>query len=317
MSNQAAGKATMIVHRGEELEPAIRSALASLLATEPSPAEVDVALNQLRLTRDSLSLTFHPSASKIAARTNTKQWLLVAASFLVFCMCGIASTEGWAQIAKDLSAPINEPQPLSTLAEKTANSLQPPNEMGFALRLVLIAHVTLLTLGLSGMAATWLIAILSYFLEHWRKSRENSIAHSTQRYLLFYSTLLYAVGIILGAVWAQAIWGRLWSWDPRETFGLFTIAFAVLWMRSIDWRVQSEPERRYHSATSASLATIAIGSIGLMFVLGNRYAAAVHSYGLAALTLPNFVFGLFAGCWAAIWISFALRTRFYRRISKV
>lgn len=232
----------------------------------------------------------------------------------VFCICGIASTEVWAQVAKDFSDPVNEPRPLSTLAERTSDSSQQKGDMGFALRLLLIAHVTVLMLGLGGMAVTWLIAISSCFLDHWRKSRPKGSSSSTQLRILFPSAILYAVGIILGAIWAQANWGRLWSWDPRETFALFTLAFAVLWMKTIDKPNQSLPDNRRFSANSASIATIALGAIVLMLVLGSRYAAALHSYGLPELTLPNIVFGLFAGCLVVIWTSFALCTRFSRRI---
>ena len=175
MSRDSTGNAAMIVHNGEELEPAICSALASMLATEPTPAEVDCAMNQLRLARDSFSLPVQTSALTTSVHASSNQWLLVAASMFIFCMCGIASTEGWAQVAKDFSDPLNEPQPLSTLADTTSNSVQQTGDMGFALRLVLIAHVTLLLLGLAGMAITWLIAIFSCFLDHWRDRDQKAI----------------------------------------------------------------------------------------------------------------------------------------------
>lgn len=313
MSRDNTGDAAMSVHNSEELEPAVCSALASMLAAEPTPAELDCAMKQLRLSHDSFSLPVQTSVPSSADHTNTKQWLLVAASLFVFCMCGIASTEGWAQVAKDYSDPLNEPQPLSKLV-KTSSSAQQKGDMGFALRFVLISHVTLLMLGLAGMTVTWLISIFNCFLDHWRKSQPKGNSSSTQQRILFSSTLLYAVGTILGAIWAEATWGRPWSWDPRETFGLFTLAFAVLWMRAIDTPVHSEPGNGHFSAMSASIATIALGAIGLMYVLGNRYASDLHSYGVPVVTLPNLVFVLFAGCLVAIWISFALSTRFSRRI---
>lgn len=316
MSRDSTGNAATVVHHGEELEPAICSALASMLATEPTPAEVDCAMNRLRLARDSFSLPVQTSELTTSVRACSNQWLLATASMFTFCMCGIASTEGWAQVAKDFSDPLNEPQPLSILADTTSNSLQQTGDIGFALRLVLIAHVTLLLFGLVGMAITWVIAIISFFLGHWPKSRSQHNSTSTQQRILFSSALLYAAGIVLGAIWAQATWGRLWGWDPRETFGLFTLAFAVLWMRAINTSAHSEPEEWRFSAMSASIATIALGAIVLMFVLGNRYAATLHSYGPPALTLPNLVFGLFASCLATIWISFALCSRFSRRMSE-
>jgi cytochrome c-type biogenesis protein CcsB len=33
---------------------------------------------------------------------------------------------------------------------------------------------------------------------------------------------LFGAGIILGAIWAEAAWGRFWGWDPKETVSLIT-----------------------------------------------------------------------------------------------
>jgi len=30
------------------------------------------------------------------------------------------------------------------------------------------------------------------------------------------------VGIVSGAVWANAAWGAYWTWDPKETWSLIT-----------------------------------------------------------------------------------------------
>jgi ABC-type transport system involved in cytochrome c biogenesis permease subunit len=35
--------------------------------------------------------------------------------------------------------------------------------------------------------------------------------------------VLLAAGIMLGAVWANASWGRYWGWDPKETWALITL----------------------------------------------------------------------------------------------
>ncbi|MCA9129916.1 MAG: cytochrome c biogenesis protein CcsA [Planctomycetales bacterium] len=316
MSRDITGNTARIVHNCEELDPELCSAVASLLATEPTPAEVDCAMRQLRMARAYPAFPVHRPAPTTSVHANTQRWLLVAASSVAFCMCCVASTEGWAQVARDLAEPFNEPEPLSTLAEKTPSSAQPTGDVSFPLRLVLVAHVTLLTFGLAGLAVAWLIAVCNCFLDHWRKSRARGDSSSTQQHIVIYSSLLYAAGIIFGAIWAQSTWGRPWSWDPRETFGLFTIAFAVLWMRAIDTPLQSEANRLRFTATSASIATIAFGAIVLMFVLGNRYAAALHSYGLPALTIPNLVFGLFAGCLASIWFSFAVSSGLSRIASE-
>lgn len=52
------------------------------------------------------------------------------------------------------------------------------------------------------------------------------------RLLLYPAVLLLAVGIILGAVWANVSWGSYWSWDPKEIWALITmLAYAVAFHR--------------------------------------------------------------------------------------
>ncbi len=41
----------------------------------------------------------------------------------------------------------------------------------------------------------------------------------------FYFT---AFGIITGGFWAQLSWGTFWSWDPKETWALFTLILLIL-----------------------------------------------------------------------------------------
>ncbi|SUA73671.1 Cytochrome c-type biogenesis protein CcmF [Nocardia otitidiscaviarum] len=33
---------------------------------------------------------------------------------------------------------------------------------------------------------------------------------------------LFGTGVILGAIWAEAAWGRFWGWDPKETVSFIT-----------------------------------------------------------------------------------------------
>ena len=49
--------------------------------------------------------------------------------------------------------------------------------------------------------------------------------------------VLLASGIMLGAVWANASWGRYWGWDPKETWALITLLWflAVLHGRFAGW----------------------------------------------------------------------------------
>jgi len=43
------------------------------------------------------------------------------------------------------------------------------------------------------------------------------------------------LGLAMGAVWAHQIWGKPWTWDPKETMALITAAFYAefLWLRYV------------------------------------------------------------------------------------
>lgn len=50
---------------------------------------------------------------------------------------------------------------------------------------------------------------------------------------------LFGAGVVLGAVWAEAAWGRFWGWDPKETtsFIAFIVYAAYLHARATSgWR---------------------------------------------------------------------------------
>jgi ABC-type transport system involved in cytochrome c biogenesis permease subunit len=41
--------------------------------------------------------------------------------------------------------------------------------------------------------------------------------------LLCPAVFLLALGIVIGAVWANISWGSYWSWDPKEVWALITL----------------------------------------------------------------------------------------------
>jgi len=82
---------------------------------------------------------------------------------------------------------------------------------------------------------------------------------------------LFGVGIILGAIWAEAAWGRFWGWDPKETVSFITwvIYAAYLHARATSgWR-----------NTRAAWINIA-GFVAMLFNLFiiNMVVSGLHSY---------------------------------------
>lgn len=93
--------------------------------------------------------------------------------------------------------------------------------------------------------------------------------------------VLLAGGVMLGAVWANASWGRYWGWDPKETWALITLLWflAILHGRFAGW---------IHGV-GVALATISGFFLLLMTYYGvSFYLVGLHSYaGGHAKPLPS------------------------------
>ncbi len=116
--------------------------------------------------------------------------------------------------------------------------------------------------------------------------------------------VLLAGGIMLGAVWANASWGRYWGWDPKETWALITLLWylALLHGRFAGWI----------RGVGVALATIGGFFLLLMTYYGvSFYLVGLHSYaGGHAKPLPVLlVTYLAAEAVFLLWVGFAARRR--------
>jgi ABC-type transport system involved in cytochrome c biogenesis permease subunit len=60
---------------------------------------------------------------------------------------------------------------------------------------------------------------------------DNEFRRWTHRLVLFgFPFLTFA--IFSGAAWANDIWGRYWSWDPKETWSLITWTVYAIYLHS-------------------------------------------------------------------------------------
>jgi cytochrome c-type biogenesis protein CcsB len=82
---------------------------------------------------------------------------------------------------------------------------------------------------------------------------------------------LLGIGIVLGALWADTAWGRMWSWDPKETWALITwlIYTAYLHVRLVHgWKGTTMAW-----ASIGGYACVLFTYLGVNFVLSG-----LHSY---------------------------------------
>lgn len=142
----------------------------------------------------------------------------------------------------------------------------------------LSSHVSLIMISYSLFAFITLNAIVGIFL-HFREKKSptqqgaGEAVYVLSRLLLYPAVMLLAIGIFLGAVWANVSWGSYWSWDPKEAWALITmIAYGIAFHRqSLSWL------RRplfFHLYILFCFLTVLMTYFGVNYLLGG-----MHSYG--------------------------------------
>ena len=102
----------------------------------------------------------------------------------------------------------------------------------------------------------------------------------TNLLMLYPAVSLLAVGIIIGAVWANISWGNYWSWDPKEVWALITL-IVYLYPLTINTtavagngtQVSRNKTLFFHIYCALAILSVAITYFGVNLILGG-----IHSY---------------------------------------
>lgn len=90
--------------------------------------------------------------------------------------------------------------------------------------------------------------------------------------LLVPAVLLLAIGIFVGAIWANVSWGTYWSWDPKETWALITFIVYAMSLHTKSLSAFSHP-MFFHVFCVCAFLSVLITYFGVNFLLGG-----MHSY---------------------------------------
>lgn len=147
--------------------------------------------------------------------------------------------------------------PLSKLMPVLASPL-----LSIHVMVIMLAYALAAFMALSGVAA---------LLVRGRGEMVERLA-LISRVMLTPTVILLAVGIFLGAVWANQSWGRYWGWDPKETWALITLLVYTLPLHVRSFSALARP-RVLHTYLLVAFSAILFTYFGVNFLL-----TGLHSY---------------------------------------
>ena len=143
----------------------------------------------------------------------------------------------------------------------------------------LVSHVTFIFIGEAGMALACGLGVLYLIQEKAIKSKKPGFffrrlpsldqLDSVGYGCILGGFLMMTLGLIMGVVYAKTIWGRFWSWDPKEVWSGITwlLYAAMIHMRlSVGWQ----------GRRSAVLAIIGFATLMFTFLGVNLFLSGHH-----------------------------------------
>ena len=131
---------------------------------------------------------------------------------------------------------------------------------------IMIAYALLFFVMLNGISAV--IVRFTQPNNHAYLERLQSIS----TLLLYPAVALLAIGIFIGAVWANISWGNYWSWDPKEVWALITLLVYAAPLHNTIWKAFRNP-MVFHIYGILAFLSVIITYFGVNIILGG-----MHSY---------------------------------------
>lgn len=138
---------------------------------------------------------------------------------------------------------------------------------------LLTLHVSVIMMAYALLSFTMLNALTAFLLS--RSAHALAYAVELQRLtllLLYPALFLLAVGIFVGAVWANVSWGCYWSWDPKEVWALITFLSYSFLLHDASFPVLRQP-LVFHLLVLCAFMCVLMTYFGVNYFLGG-----MHSY---------------------------------------
>lgn len=136
---------------------------------------------------------------------------------------------------------------------------------------LLSVHVMVIMFSYALFGLMALIGLQGLIAHHRKQEEKEQQLAALSQFLLYPAVALIAIGIFIGAIWANESWGRYWSWDSKETWALITmLIYSAPLHADIKWLRKAQ-----HMHIYMLLAFLSV----LMTYFGvNYFLSGMHSY---------------------------------------
>lgn len=131
-------------------------------------------------------------------------------------------------------------------------------------------HISTIVTAYALLLAIMVVGIIAIIKpkDHVRLEKLKSLSTA----MLYPAVALLAIGIFIGAVWANVSWGNYWSWDPKEVWALITLLIYAAPLHEKVWKLFSKPVF-FHVYGIVAFLSVLITYFGVNLILGG-----VHAY---------------------------------------
>lgn len=139
----------------------------------------------------------------------------------------------------------------------------------------LAGHVGLVSLGYAAALLAGVVAAVYIVLGVFTRWLSTKAANELDRlvYRLLVAALVFtAAGTMMGGFWADRVWGRFWSWDPKESGALLIILWTIITLQLRWQQVAGQRAQITMAAAGLIVLTVPWFGVGMMSV-------GLHSYG--------------------------------------
>ena len=124
---------------------------------------------------------------------------------------------------------------------------------------------------LIGIMVTGIIAVITRIAKPTELARLERLKDISMA-MLYPAVALLAIGIFIGAVWANISWGNYWAWDPKEVWALITLLIYALPLIPNVLKSFQKP-MFFHIYGILAFLSVLITYFGVNLILGG-----VHAY---------------------------------------